>query len=76
MPLIICWKCQKPRELIERIEVDKATKKRWLIKYCPYVECAANHDIEELKGKFPYPDDDHSDGLKPYKKPKGPGWVI
>ncbi len=73
---ILCWKCQKSRELIERIEIDKKTKKRWLIRYCPYVECAANHDIEELKGNFPYPEP-HPDGLKPYKPPPNQSkWII
>ena len=42
---IICWKCNRSVEPLERREKDKKAKKTWLITYCPFERCAANLDI-------------------------------
>jgi len=44
---LICWKCKRSVEPLERREKDKKGKKIWLITYCPYERCAANLDITE-----------------------------
>jgi hypothetical protein len=46
---IICWKCQRHIEPLERREVDKKARKVWVITYCPYERCGANLDIEPGK---------------------------
>lgn len=45
MPHVICWKCRRSVEPLERRESDKKAKKAWLITYCPYERCNANIDI-------------------------------
>ncbi len=45
MQNIICWKCSRHIEPLERREVDKKAKKAWTITYCPYERCGANLDI-------------------------------
>jgi hypothetical protein len=42
---LICWKCRRSVEPLERREKDKKTGKRWLITYCPFERCNANLDI-------------------------------
>jgi hypothetical protein len=44
---VICWKCQRSVEPLERREKDRKSKKTWLITYCPYERCAANLDIKD-----------------------------
>lgn len=44
---LICFKCQRSIEPIERRERDKKTKKTWLITVCPFERCKANLDIKE-----------------------------
>ena len=45
MPNIICYKCKRSVEPLERREKDKRGKKTYLITYCPYERCSANLDI-------------------------------
>lgn len=45
MPNVICWKCRRSVEALERREKDKKARKTWLITYCPYERCNANIDL-------------------------------
>lgn len=45
MSHVICWKCQRSVEPLERRATDKKAKKAWLITYCPFERCNANIDI-------------------------------
>jgi len=48
MPFVICWKCKRSVEPVERREKDKKSKKMWLISSCPFERCAANLDLREV----------------------------
>lgn len=45
MPYIICWKCRRSVEPLDRRETDKRSHKTWVITYCPFERCNANLDI-------------------------------
>jgi hypothetical protein len=47
MVSIICWKCKRSVEPLERREKDKKHRKTWLITYCPFERCNANLDIQD-----------------------------
>lgn len=49
---IICPKCLRSVEPLERLEKDKKARKTWLIKYCSYPRCAFNIDIEPANIKL------------------------
>jgi hypothetical protein len=42
---VICWKCKRSVDPLERREKDKKARKTWLITSCPYERCSANLDI-------------------------------
>lgn len=44
---VICYKCSRSIEPLERREIDRKGKKTWIISYCPYERCAANLDLRQ-----------------------------
>ena len=66
MANIVCWKCQRSVEPLERRERDKKAKKSWFISYCPFDRCGANLDIYPAppiklwNGSFFESEDDHT----------------
>jgi len=52
MPYVICWKCKRSIEPLERLERDKKKSKTYKITYCPFERCNANIDIEEVTVKL------------------------
>ncbi len=48
--LIICPKCQRHIEPLERVERDSKNKKgkTYKITYCPYERCGFNLDLEQI----------------------------
>lgn len=43
---IVCPKCLRSIEPLERLEKDKKGKKTWKILYCPFERCNYNIDLE------------------------------
>ena len=42
---VICYKCRRSVEPLERLEKDKKGK-LWTITYCPFERCGANLEID------------------------------